>query len=501
MTIHTSVIQPLTEALEAEQNPFALSGETGSLEILVDGQPVEADDAQEADSQATSKGTEDQDILCQDLSDNYVRREGRFFRINNPTNSISASDLKRVSVIRFQKQYPQITLTDELWRGVYKHAVEAVHSDSDQTIRVWDGRIECSPQHADGLIPRDGDVSINSWFRPRYRELGVVEADGTMLDQFLERVFPQLVDRETFKDWLSWSLQHEDDKPAWTFLLYSPTKGTGKSTLAHLVGLLFGEENSISLNGISKLTGRFNQTVMTRKLVVCEEVKLKPGTDTGNAVKAYITEPTAAVEGKGKEVSKIRNVSVFVMTSNHYPHWIESDDRRFYVADANHAGHASGPDQEDFQSFMALFHDFMSDPVNIAKLYNSLMARKQSNHFNPKSLNAAAIDTPLMKRIHGASGEVLLQELEEIIAGDGTFAIPQSNLRRLFTEKLKTNPNRIPHFMNELGWVPEKAKWGGVDYVRALWVHPDYQVSNGRVLGPDGYDRPVVPLEEEIEII
>ncbi len=62
-----------------------------------------------------------------------------------------------------------------------------------------------------------------------------------------------------------------------------------------------------------------------------------------------------------------------------YPHWIEPDDRRFYVIDANHPGHASGPDHEDFQSFMTRFYEYMNKPENIARLYNALMARQKSN--------------------------------------------------------------------------------------------------------------------------
>lgn len=116
-------------------------------------------------------------------------------------------------------------------------------------------------------------------------------------------------------------------------------------------------------------------------------------------------------------------------------------------------------------------------------------------------MGADSRHTPTMRRLHAASGEVLQQELAEIIAEKGVFAVPQGELRRIFADTLKANPNRITHFMNELGWIPDRVKWGGVDYARALWVHPDYRVSNGRVLGPNGYDQSVEPGEDEVEII
>lgn len=71
------------------------------------------------------------------------------------------------------------------------------------------------------------------------------------------------------------------------------------------------------------------------------------------------------------------------------------------------------------------------------------------------------------------------------------FAIPQDVLIRVFVEDLKTNQNRIRHMMPELGWRSEHVKWGGVDYARAIWVHPDYQVAQGHVRGPDGYEQPI----------
>ncbi|WP_171233990.1 primase-helicase family protein [Ruegeria sp. HKCCA4812] len=470
------------------------------LEIFSDG--GDNAEVQTTDANQTNPTSDNpKEILCRDLARNYVRKEGRFFRRNDPTTAISASDLKRAALIRFSEKYREIELTDELWREVYQYSVEEIHTDKTQTIPVWDGRSECCPEVSDGLIWSDGSASINTWTKPEYRNLGLTEADYGMFQELLERMFRHDCDRTFFLDWLSWSLQNEGSKPSFSILLYSQTKGTGKSIIGQVLNALFGPSNSIGINGISKLTSRFNQTLMSKKFITCEEVKLKPGTDAGNAVKSFITEPRVAVEGKGKEVTEVRSVSVYLMTTNHYPHWIEPDDRRFYVIDANHPGHASGPDNENFQSFMSSFYKYMDNPENIARLYNALMVRQQSNGFNPRSLNMAAVDTPIIQRLHAASGEVLQQELAEFIAGTGKFAIPQASLRKLFFENLKVNPNRLAHMMNELGWIPAKAKWGGTDYARVIWVHPDYRVSNGRVLGPEGYDEPVDHIEEDVEII
>jgi len=479
---------------------FAVIEEESSIEVELEPIEEEASDADVNSPNDTTNSADEKGVLCRHLASSYLRKEGKFYHRSKPTAAMSASDMKRTAVHRIKRELPQIELTAELWRDVVKYAVEDVHDDATQSIPVWDGRIECRPDVPAGLIHDSGTASINSWSPPAYRSQENVTPDMSMLEDLLARVFVQASDRALFLDWLAYSLQNEAQKPAWSVLLFSRTKGTGKSTLCRLMRLLFGEENSHSLNGIEKLTGRFNKTIMTRKFITCEEVKLKPGTNQGNAIKTLISEQDVAVEAKGKEIEAIKQVCVFAMTTNHFPHWIESDDRRFLVIDCDHPGHASGPDREDFQSFMKQFHKWMEVPQYIASVWSALMQRKPSNSFNPNSLNIAAIDTPIMQQLQAESGEVLQQALAELLKERGIFAASLNDLRKIFTEDLKTNPNRIPHFMNDMRWRSVRSKWGGVDCARAIWVHPDYQVANGRVTGPDGYDQPV-DRAEELEII
>lgn len=443
----------------------------------------------------------DEVLLAEFIAARFVRRDGKFYVINELAAPISATDLKRVAYHQALAAFPGIKITDKLWSAVCKRAINDTHSARDQSVPVWNGRQSCQPATASRVFWENSMASINTWSAPTYRSLDTKGADSAMFDELLRLIFLHDEDRERFKDWLAWNLQNEADKPTWAVLLYSQSKGTGKSTLGRLLTKLFGESNSMPVNGVTKLTGRFNKTVLTRKFITCEEVKLKAGTDAGNTIKALISEREIAVEGKGTNTESINNACVFLMTTNHFPHWIEPDDRRFYVIDVNHSGHASGPDSEAFQGFMQQFYAYMETDENIAKLYNALMQRKPANSFDPRSLNVSAIETPLMQSLCQASGQVLQQVLSELIAAKGQFAFPQQVLMKLFTEQLKANPNRISHMMNELGWRSSSRKWGGVDHNRVVWTHPDYQIVNGRVAGPDGYDAPVDPIDEEFEAV
>lgn len=466
-------------------------GSSGLAEFRAENSPKQGDE-EDADNVAT---------LCEFLSKAFVRNRNQLYDVDDLNVPLSQADLKKLSLQKFKRAFPDLELTSELLRDVFQRVMIDTHDDKNQQIPLWNGTTRCAPGYDERVFSVRDMVAINTWRQPSYRLITSAKPRQGMFDALLERIFPHAVDRRVFTDWLAWCLQNEADKSNWAIFLYSRQKGTGKSTLCQLATRLFGEENSVAQNSITKLTGRFNKPILDSKLIVSEELQLKPDSPHGNTLKTYITERVTVSEAKGREVEKVQQSCCFLFTSNHLPLWIEADERRYYVIDVNHSGHASGPDAEDFGSFIAEFYAWMERDANIADLYRALMQHRLSNDFNARSLNLSLIETPVMQQIMGASREVLLVRLEELLAGLGSFAVPQEVLAKLFIENLKTNQNRIRHMMLELGWRSETAKWGGIDHRRVIWIHPDYQVTGGRVRGPDGYDEPVSQTEEGIEIV
>lgn len=348
--------------------------------------------------------------------------------------------------------------------------------------------MQCVPGNNSRIIDGPLMVRLNTWRQPAYRKLGVTEADLGMFEELLERMFQQPMDRKMFLDWGSWCLQHEAEKPGWSPFLYSQKKGTGKSTLCGFMGKLFGEDNTITQNSVEKLTARFNQPILTHKLIICEELKLKPGSTQGNTLKTFITESSISTERKGVDVEKMKHCGALLFTSNHRPQWIERDEQRFLVIDTEHSGHASGSQADEFSQLIAEFRAWSEYPKNVARVYNALIQRRQNNSFNPHSLNLSLIDTPVMREIASTVAEVTLERLDERLDEDGRKAIGQKELADIVSTDLKMNANRLNHVMPELGWTKVKAKWGGRDHARALWVKTGYVIDRGRVRGPDGFD-------------
>lgn len=424
--------------------------------------------------------------LAQAMSEWFVRSNNGYFSVENPSQRRSKSDVEQTSLQRFRKHFPDIELSNELVRDVFNLAIDAKTTDPTTSIPVWDGKILCDPGNTSKQVPQDGEVSINCWVEPEYRRAGCQVLDDTTLETLLGAMFREDLDVSKFLDWLAWSLQNESDKPNWAIVLYSRSKGTGKSTLARLVAKLFGDENSITANNVAKLTGQFNHPLLQRKLVIAEEIQVTPESNQGNALKTFITEREVASERKGKDVETVRISCCFLVTTNHFPGWIEAGERRFWVIDCDHDGHASGPKTKEFGLLIKEVNAAMENPIALQAIYHNLMMRQVSPDFDPYSLDLSRPETQIMQRVVGNSREVVLQLLEEHLDAKGINAISLGDLTDLCGEHFKIKPNRIRHLMNDLGWHSTSAKWGGVDYQRSIWLRSGYQLFGGELIGPEG---------------
>ena len=255
------------------------------------------------------------------------------------------------------------------------------------------------PGIRDRVVRRDGIATVNTWIEPAYRALQVPDADLGVVGEFFDWVFPRPAERLMVLDWLTWNIQHEDDKPKWAVFLYSRTKGSGKSTFGEIAASLFGTANSVTQNNVDALTRQFNMTVLQSKLVICEELKLRQDSSQSNTLKTYITEDTAIGELKNREAERVSQYCAFVLTTNHLPLWIEAEDRRYYVVEVDHDGHAMGARSTEFGELVGRVRAFLADPVKVAKLYNALMRRPVADTFSAKTLNIARTSTAVMRQI------------------------------------------------------------------------------------------------------
>jgi hypothetical protein len=174
--------------------------------------------------------------------------------VANLGTPISKEDAERVALNRFQEEFPEIELTNELLSAIIKKVITAKHTDRLQSIQTWNGQTACRPDVDTRLIPCRGAVTVNTFSVPSYRTGRQAKADLRLFMGLLHRTMPHEADRTNFMDWLSWCLQNEADKPNHAIFLFSDRKGTGKSTIADLCARLFGRSNSIVQNNIVSAT-------------------------------------------------------------------------------------------------------------------------------------------------------------------------------------------------------------------------------------------------------
>lgn len=425
-------------------------------------------------------------ILSQAIASWFVRKDTKYYDVTNYSTPLSREDVQQISIQRFVLDYPEVPLSTELLRAVFKATLTKLSLDPSEIVNVWNGKVECRPDIVATLIPQRGTVSINSWIKPAYRNLRVNQADLGIFGTFLEWVFPRPAERETFLNWTAWCLQNEHDKPNWAPLLFSRTKGSGKSTMTKILIALFGEENSYALNSTDKLTARFNREVLLSKLVVSEELQLRPGSTASNAMKTYLTEKKVTVEAKNQAVTSIDQLCCFVFTTNHMPIWIEDGDRRFYVVEVDHDGHASGPRSQDFAALAEEVNVALTNDAAVASLYAALMERAIPDTFSAKTLNTTLQATEVMRKIQAASGRVTTERVREHLEELGVNAIAEADLVTHFQQELRVNPESLRHHMVELGWHTISCKWGGVDYPRSLWLREGYTMYRGKLRAPGG---------------
>lgn len=421
------------------------------------------------------------------LATSYVRNDTHFYHVDRPSEAMSRDNLQRAFLYQAVAFNGGQEIPRAVMKQVFDTAIVQMNPNPYRSIPVWTGSIAPYPGNPERRIQLEsGYMVLNSWKEPAYRRHARGQTWGGPFVLLFQQMFPRENERNRVLDWLAWCLQNENKKPNWAVMLYSQAKGTGKSTFCNIATRLFGEENTARQNNLEKVAGKFNGPMLSSKLIVSEEVELRPGSEAGNKIKTLITESTTTTERKGRDVERVRLHSCFLLTSNHLPTWIEAGERRFYVVDVGHDGHASGPQAELFTRIVRAVEAALEDDQKVAAFYCWLMQRELAADFDAMTLNVALHATDLMRRLESNQVPATTQQLAEHLGAEDCLAITELDLRLYVTKEMRLNPNTIQYMMTDLGWSRYQVKWGGKDYTRAIWVKSPYGIDRGNIVGPDG---------------
>jgi hypothetical protein len=431
----------------------------------------------------------------------YVRKDGKYYDVEEPGPAFARNDIERIIIQRLKEEFPSKDLLEDDVRQMLQVLIKDVFVDPRRSIPVWSGLRQSLPGNPNRLSFKRMAATINTWRQPAYRDIKNIEADMGLFDEFMRVTFTRDEEREMLTDWLVWCLKNEDDKPGWAPFLFSAEKGSGKSTFAKIAGLLFGAQNTATENNINKLVSRFNAPILEKKLVICEELFLPPGSDKANAIKTFITEKEAVVEHKYQSVQQVEQFCCFIFITNHKPVWLEEGDRRFYIVHVDHDGHRLGSSGDQYAEMVGKLIDHLAEPRNVAALYKALMQHEISVDFDPYSLQVVEKSTAVMQEIQGSSFDINRKAVEEYLLEKHAVAVTMEGLKVMVENRLSNKIAALKHVMADLGWVSQDVKWGGANYRRVIWLSPGYTISGGKISHRDGWELDTRPKPENGSIL
>jgi len=215
---------------------------------------------------------------------------------------------------------------------------------------------------------RDHDDWLNLW---RGWAEDPKPGDWSLLDQLIREVLTD-GDRRAYEYVMNWiaAMFQRPSEPAEVAIAFKGAKGTGKGTLGRVLQNLAGA-HGLHISSPEHITGRFNSHLQNCILLFADEA-FWAGDKTGEAkLKALVTEPTVAYEGKGRDAVMGKNLIHIVMASN--SDWVVpaglDGERRFAVFEVNesrkddHAFFRALNRQLDEGGRAAFLHDMLARNV------------------------------------------------------------------------------------------------------------------------------------------
>lgn len=134
-------------------------------------------------------------------------------------------------------------------------------------------------------------------------------------------------------NWLAYRYQlpKPERKPHSALYIYSTIHGTGKSTLASIVEVVFGRFNVKRVSGGESVTSKGSVANWSRALLIAEEVSPQLGSNLYQTIKSYTGQDSVEQDAKFKDYSTWEIPAQLIMISNHAPTFFEPSDRRFAV--------------------------------------------------------------------------------------------------------------------------------------------------------------------------
>ena len=282
------------------------------------------------------------------------------------------------------------------------------------------GQIACELENC----PED---EFNIWTGFQGKRVSVPESDGLkLMKSFIMESWANndLLTYNYIISWFAGLITNLKGINRVALAMISP-QGTGKGTLVDFMDLVLRAVNIVSVTGITAITDKHNTILQGKRLVNINEMSSTKDEFKSNfdKIKSYITDPTVVINPKGVDPFKIKNISNFILFTNHRDAIIvEESDRRYAIfemssAHINDTEYFSNVRKECFnQSVADEFYTYLLDfaSVDISKIPNTELRQEMMNMSKStplKFLDSINEDSDLKTRILNNGTEVSANDL------------------------------------------------------------------------------------------
>jgi hypothetical protein len=177
-----------------------------------------------------------------------------------------------------------------------------------------------------------GDNVLNLWLPPKiiYSKRHVSKEDVTLFLEFMERLFPDEVERSFFIWWLAHVIRRPEQRIIATPLLRSDTR-TGKGFLIEAILQEILGEYSVGVCGPADVFGQFNDIVSGKIVLLIDEAQSIKSVAM-QELKRMTGNSNLTLRLKGLGTKNVENHLNIILASNfEKPLGLESNDERFWI--------------------------------------------------------------------------------------------------------------------------------------------------------------------------
>jgi hypothetical protein len=250
--------------------------------------------------------------------------------------------ISQQNMFHFDKKIPKDVF--KFW-DVKPDGSPFINSTSLTKLLVGDGlisEIKCYNKLEFDPSETNGDErNFNSWTGFQAKLLPKEEVNVTLIAPILNHIKKVWCDdsEELYRYVLSWFhviFMNPSFKSRVALVLHSHEKQIGKGVLIteFLIPYVFGRKYAMSTNGLDTPTGKFNEIMMNKIFVNCDELSALEGSyhQLFDTMKKRITDNSIMIEIKGGKKFEYRDCTNYIMcTNNDFTIKIETGDPRYCV--------------------------------------------------------------------------------------------------------------------------------------------------------------------------